>query len=178
MAPDSLPAGHQGELQVLHEMSPRVTTALCMITEWRARSPSGSARCVPVSVVTCRPMSRMWVRGARVEMWCTTFLPFASFDSNEHSLAVDIGDFQADSLRDAQPGSVTDRQDGAMLDALYTAQELLDLLRTQDNRQLLRLLRFFGVGIISSRLQSLSLESTAVMSMQKTSSREPKDGSR
>ena len=29
------------------------------------------------------------------------FLPFALFDSNDHSLAVDIGDFQADSLRDA-----------------------------------------------------------------------------
>ena len=55
------------------------------------------------------------------------FLPFALFDSNNHSLAVDIGDFQADSLRNVQPGSITDRQDGAMLDALYAAQELQDL---------------------------------------------------
>ena len=54
-------------------------------------------------------------------MLSTTFVSFALFDSNDHSLAVDIGDFQADSLGDAQPGSVTDRQDGAMLEALYAA---------------------------------------------------------
>src|SRR5580704_5121081 len=83
------------------------------------------------------------------------FLPFALFDSNDHSLAVDIGDFQADSLRNAQPSRITDRQDGAMLDALYAAQELQDLLRTQDNRQLLRLLRrrdnFFQAPILMKR---------------------------
>ena len=65
-------------------------------------------------------------------MFCNTFLAFALFDSNDHSLAVDIGDFQADSLRNAKPSRITDRQDGAMLDALYAAQELQDLLRTQD----------------------------------------------
>ena len=83
------------------------------------------------------------------------FLPFALFDSNDHSLAVDIGDFQADSLRNAQPSRITGRQDGAMLDALYAAQELQDLLRTQDNRQLLRLLRrrdnFFQAPILMKR---------------------------
>src|SRR4029077_1675787 len=46
---------------------------------------------------------------------------YALFDSDDHSFAIDIGDFQADSLGDAQPGSVTDRQDGAMLEALYAA---------------------------------------------------------
>jgi hypothetical protein len=88
-------------------------------------------------------------------MLLITFLPFALFDSNDHSLAVDVGDFQADSLRDAQPGSVTGRQNGAMLDALYAAQELQDLLRTQDDRQLLRLLRrrdnFFQAPILMQR---------------------------
>src|SRR6516162_6856729 len=49
------------------------------------------------------------------------FLPLALFDSNDHSLAVDIGHFQADSLGDAQPGSVANRQDRAMLEALYAA---------------------------------------------------------
>ena len=77
------------------------------------------------------------------------------FDSNDHSLAVDIGDFQADSLRNAQPSRITGRQDGAMLEALYAAQELQDLLRTQDNRQLLRLLRrrdnFFQAPILMKR---------------------------
>jgi hypothetical protein len=80
------------------------------------------------------------------------FLPFALFDSNDHSLAVDIRDFQADSLRNAQPSRITGRQDGAMLDALYAAQELQDLLRTQDNGQLLRPLRrrdnFFQAPIL------------------------------
>ena len=54
-------------------------------------------------------------------MCCNTFLSLALFDSNDHSLAVDIGDLQADSLGDAQPGSVADRQDRAMLEALYAA---------------------------------------------------------
>jgi hypothetical protein len=54
-------------------------------------------------------------------MLLTTFLPFALFDSNDHPLAIDVTDFQADSLRDAQPGSVADCQDRAMLDALDTA---------------------------------------------------------
>src|SRR5215469_6659409 len=49
------------------------------------------------------------------------FLPLALCDSNDHSFAVDIGHFQADSLGDAQPGSVANRQDRAMLDALHAA---------------------------------------------------------
>jgi len=61
------------------------------------------------------------------------FLAFTLFDSNDHSLAVDIGDFQADSLRNAQPSRITGRQDGAMLDALYAAQKLQDLLKTIGN---------------------------------------------
>ena len=43
--------------------------------------------------------------------------PFTLFDSDDHSLAIDIGDLQADRLRDAQSCSVAGRQDGAMLDA-------------------------------------------------------------
>ena len=54
-------------------------------------------------------------------MWCTTFLPLTLFDSNNHSLTIDIGDLQADRLRDAQPSGVADRQDRAMLEALYAA---------------------------------------------------------
>ena len=34
--------------------------------------------------------------------------PFAFFDSDNHSFAIDIGDFQADSFRDAQSGCVAD----------------------------------------------------------------------
>jgi hypothetical protein len=35
------------------------------------------------------------------EMCCNTFLAFALFDSNDHSFAIDIGNFQAGSLRNA-----------------------------------------------------------------------------
>jgi len=55
------------------------------------------------------------------EMCCNTFLAFSLFDSNDHSFAVDISDFQAYGFGDAQPGSVADRQDRAMLEALYAA---------------------------------------------------------
>ena len=54
-------------------------------------------------------MSHKWEGNIRPKMWSTTFLPFALFDSNDHSLAIDIGDFQADGLGDAQPRSVADR---------------------------------------------------------------------
>ena len=54
-------------------------------------------------------------------MLSTTFLPFALLDSNDHSLTIDIGDLQADSLGDAQPGSIANRQDRAMLDALHAS---------------------------------------------------------
>src|ERR1700730_9055671 len=73
-------------------------------------------------------------------MLSTTFLPFALFDSNDHSFAIDVGDFQAGSLRNAQSRSVAGRQDRAMLDALNEAYELQYFFGTQDNRQRLRLL--------------------------------------
>ena len=54
-------------------------------------------------------------------MLSTTFLPLALFHSNDHSLTIDIGHLQADSLGDAQSSRVADRQDRAMLDALDAA---------------------------------------------------------
>ena len=68
------------------------------------------------------------------------FLSFALLDSNDHSLTVDIGGFQADGLGDAQPGGVAGRQDRAMLELCTQLKKLQDFFRTQDNRQLLRLL--------------------------------------
>jgi hypothetical protein len=73
-------------------------------------------------------------------MLSTTFLSFALFDSDNHSFAIDIGDFQADSLRDAQSGSVADGQNRAMLEIPHTTQKLQNFFRTGDNRQLLGLL--------------------------------------
>jgi len=65
---------------------------------------------------------------------------FALFDSDNHSFAIDIGDFQADSLRDVQPSRVADGQNRAMLDIPHTAQKLQNFFRTRDDRQLLGLL--------------------------------------
>jgi hypothetical protein len=46
--------------------------------------------------------------------------PFTLLDTDEHSLTIDIGDLQADRLRDAQSGGVAGRQDRAMLDTPHT----------------------------------------------------------
>src|SRR6202043_971106 len=82
------------------------------------------------------------------ELWgehdIAIFLSFALLDSDEHSLTIDIGDLQADRLRDAQSGGVAGRQDRAMLDAPHTSQKLQNFFLSQDDRQLLR---FLGVGI-------------------------------
>jgi hypothetical protein len=74
-------------------------------------------------------------------MLLITFLPFTLLDMDDHSLTIDIGDLQADSLRDAQSGGIAGRQDRAMLDAPHTGQKLQNFFLSQDNRQLLR---FFG----------------------------------
>src|SRR5262249_40678817 len=63
--------------------------------------------------------------------------PFALFDSDDHSLAIDITNLQADSLRDTQSGSVADSQNRAMFNAPHRAQKLQNLFRTQDDRQLM-----------------------------------------
>jgi len=65
------------------------------------------------------------------------YAPFALFDSDNHSFAIDISDLQTDSLRDAQPGRVADGQDRAMLDIPHTTQKLQNFFRTGDNWQLL-----------------------------------------
>jgi hypothetical protein len=65
------------------------------------------------------------------------YAPFALFDSDNHSFAIDICDFQADSFRDAQPGRVAGGQNRAMLDVPYTTQKLKNFFWTGDNWQLL-----------------------------------------
>jgi hypothetical protein len=88
-------------------------------------------------------------------MLLITFLPFTLFDSDDHSLTIDIRDLQADRLRDAQSGRVAGRKDRAMLDTPHTAQKPQNFFRTQDNRQLLRLLgrwnNFFKLPILMER---------------------------
>ena len=53
----------------------------------------------PIAVLL--PSQHKFYQHIRAEMLSATFLPFALFDSNDHSFVVDIGDLEADSLRDA-----------------------------------------------------------------------------
>src|SRR5260370_7804043 len=66
------------------------------------------------------------------------FGTFTLLDSDEHSLTVDIGDLQADRLRDAQSGGVAGRQDRAMLDAPHTGQNIHTFFLTNYPLHLLR----------------------------------------
>ena len=63
--------------------------------------------------------------------------PFALFDSDNHSFAIDIGDFQADSFRNPQPGRVAGGQNRAMLDIPHTTQKLQNFFGAGHNWQLL-----------------------------------------
>ena len=68
------------------------------------------------------------------------FLAFALLDADDHSLAVDVGGLQLNRLRDAQAGGIARGQDGVVFDVGDAAEEPLNFLGTEDDRQLLRLL--------------------------------------
>jgi hypothetical protein len=59
--------------------------------------------------------------------------------TDHHPLTVDVGRFQANGLGDAQAGRVTGGQDRPMFSAADALKKLADFLRTQHNRQFLRL---------------------------------------
>ena len=62
-------------------------------------------------------------------------------DADDHALAVDVLDAQCNHLRDPQAGSVGRHQNGAVLEVGDGLKELADFRRTQDDGQLLFLLR-------------------------------------
>jgi len=101
------------------------------------------------------PSQHNFYQHIRAQMLLITFAPFTLFDSDDHSLTIDIRDLQADRLRDAQSGRVAGRKDRAMLDTPHTAQKPQNFFRTQDDRQLLRLLgrwhNFFKLPILMER---------------------------
>lgn len=67
-------------------------------------------------------------------------LAFALLDANDHSLAVDARGLQPNRFRDAQAGGIASGQDGVVFDVEDATEEPLNLLGTEDDRQLLRLL--------------------------------------
>jgi hypothetical protein len=83
------------------------------------------------------PTPHKWEGNIRSEMWCSTFLPFALFDSDNHSFAIDIGDLQADSFRDTQPSRVAGGQNRAVLDVPHRTQKPKNFFWTGNNWQLL-----------------------------------------
>ena len=66
--------------------------------------------------------------------------------------AIDVGDFQADSFRDAQPSRVADGQNRAMFEIPHTTENLQNFFGAGHNW---KLLGFLGVEMTSVRLQSL-----------------------
>ena len=70
----------------------------------------------------------------------TIFLPFALLHANDHSSAVDSRRRQMNRFRDAKACGVAGGQDRAVLEVSHKAEELLNFLGTEDNRQRLRLL--------------------------------------
>src|SRR4051794_29251794 len=71
----------------------------------------------------------------------TILLAFALFDTDDHALTVDIRGLQADCFGNAQTGGVASCQDCPMFGAAHAAQKVEDLIRAQDHRQSLWLLR-------------------------------------
>jgi hypothetical protein len=71
----------------------------------------------------------------------TILLAFALFDTNDHSLTVNVGWLEMNSFGNSQAGGVAGRQNRPMLGAAHTTQKVEDLLRAQNHRQRLRLLR-------------------------------------
>src|SRR6266568_5523312 len=69
------------------------------------------------------------------------FLALALLHANDHALAIDIDGPQANGFGDTQASRVASGQDGAMLGTGDTIEEVQHLLWTEDNGQLLRLLR-------------------------------------
>lgn len=67
-------------------------------------------------------------------------LAFALLDADDHPLAVDARGLQLNRLRDAQAGGIACGQDGVVFDVEDAAEELLNFLGAEDDRQLLRLL--------------------------------------
>src|ERR1041385_7094607 len=68
------------------------------------------------------------------------FLALALIHPDDHALAIDIDGLQANGFGDTQASRVASGQDGAMLGAGHTIQELQYLLWTENHGQLLRLL--------------------------------------
>ncbi|MCY1301453.1 hypothetical protein D9M68_735600 [compost metagenome] len=67
-------------------------------------------------------------------------MPLALLDAQHHALTVDVADLQAGRFRDPQAGGVGRHQDRAVLDATDGFKEARHFIRTENDRELARLL--------------------------------------
>src|SRR5712675_1521120 len=77
------------------------------------------------------------------QMWrqhhVTVFTAFALLDADDHALAVDVADLERDHLGGAQTRAISHTQCCLVLKSRRGSQEARDLLRTENDRQLVRL---------------------------------------
>lgn len=67
-------------------------------------------------------------------------MPLALLGAQHHALTVDVADLQAGRFRDPQAGGVGRHQDRAVLDATDGFKEARHFIRTENDRELARLL--------------------------------------
>src|SRR5215831_12219247 len=72
-------------------------------------------------------------------------LPFALAYTDDHAVGVDVGALELTELGDPHTRGIEGGEDRAMLEVAWSQQHRLDLVATEDNRELLRL---FGIGDI------------------------------
>lgn len=63
------------------------------------------------------PVAAQYLQQTRREHGVAVLVPFALLDAQQPALRIDIGDFQRHGFTDAQSGSITDHQGGAVLEA-------------------------------------------------------------
>ena len=63
-------------------------------------------------------------------------MPLAQADVDDHALTVDIGDLQGDDLGNPEAGGIGCHDDDAVDQVRNSLEELYDLSRTQDHREL------------------------------------------
>jgi hypothetical protein len=88
-----------------------------------------------------RPIGTQCLQQSRREHDVAVLAALALVDADDHAPAVDRVDCEVDGLGNAQAGGVAGGQDGVVLDVVDAAEEPHDLQGTEDDWQLLWLLR-------------------------------------
>ena len=93
------------------------------------------ARKEPLPGVSVMPVKSQDLEQPWREHYVATLTVLALVHTDDHALAVDIGDLQVHDFRHAQPGGVRAHQERALLQTGDRLEEGSDLLQAQDDRQ-------------------------------------------